>query len=189
MEVPERAYWNKEVARILNIADSTVRKWSITLEQHGYAFHKGNKDSRAFTQHDIDALMYFKELTKNGSYSLEQAAKLVVERFGERRDASVSASVTPGSRSDERHTGVTSEQFQELLEINKKQLEMNEILIRRISEQTEIIKKQFESIDTLQNMIVSNEEQKLLEVKDFEQGKDEKKKINNVFSKFFGKRQ
>ncbi|RYL93915.1 hypothetical protein EWI07_07050 [Sporolactobacillus sp. THM7-4] len=42
----ENAFWTKEVADILQIAESTLRKWCIQLEKNDYTFTKGTNGSR-----------------------------------------------------------------------------------------------------------------------------------------------
>ncbi|MFP7226175.1 DUF3967 domain-containing protein [Priestia filamentosa] len=77
----EKAYWNHEVAKLLEISDSTLRRWCIQLESNGYTFIKGKNESRAFTVHDLDALSLFKELVKVERKTKETASKEVIERY------------------------------------------------------------------------------------------------------------
>lgn len=165
MQTEEKAYWNKDVSRILGIGESTVRKWCLELEKNGYKFSRGYKDSRAFLQHDINALTYFKDLTKVGSYTLEQASILVVERYQDREVNDITVSVPEG---DNRSLQAIEESMKKLVALTeehlmmaKEQKEINKILLKKLDERDSLIESQFRYIERL------NEEQaatKLLEL-------------------------
>lgn len=157
MQTEEKAYWNKDVSRILGIGESTVRKWCLELEKNGYSFNRGYKDSRAFLQHDINALTYFKDLTKVGSYTLEQAAILVVERFQDREVNDITVRVPEG---ENRSLQAIEESMKKLVALTeehvmmaKEQVELNEILLKKLDERDSLIESQFRYIERL------NEEQ------------------------------
>lgn len=48
-----RFYWSNEVATILNIGDSTLRKWCLQLERCGVKFLRDENGRRAFNEGDI----------------------------------------------------------------------------------------------------------------------------------------
>ncbi|MDQ0353081.1 DNA-binding transcriptional MerR regulator [Alkalibacillus filiformis] len=77
----EKAYWTHEMASILNVSDSTLRKWCIALEEEGYIFTKGENNSRAFLVRDKKALIYFKQLVKVEGRTIKKASKQVFEEF------------------------------------------------------------------------------------------------------------
>lgn len=91
----ENTYWSRELADLLQIGNSTLRKWCRLLEAHGYRYIKDEHDRRAFTDHDALALRYFKELTQEKGVSLDIAAKAVVERFSREATRFVSLGDTP----------------------------------------------------------------------------------------------
>lgn len=165
MQTEEKAYWNKDVSRILGIGESTVRKWCLELEKNGYKFNRGYKDSRAFLQHDINALTYFKDLTKVGSHTLEQAAILVVERYQDREVNNITVRVPEG---ENRSLQAIEESMKKLVTLTeehvmmaKEQKEINKILLKKLDERDSLIESQFRYIERL------NEEQaatKLLEI-------------------------
>lgn len=162
MQNEEKAYWNKDVSRILGIGESTVRKWCLELEKNGYSFNRGYKDSRAFLQHDINALTYFKDLTKVGSHTLEQAAILVVERYHDREGNNITAHVPEGNN---RSLQAIEESMRKLIELSeerlmmaKEQAEINRILLKKIDERDSLIESQFRFIERL------NEEQTATEL-------------------------
>lgn len=77
----ETTYWNKELASILGIGDSTLRKWCIELEKNGYEFYKDKQGNRAFTDRDAFAMRKFKELVQTRQLTLENAASAVISTF------------------------------------------------------------------------------------------------------------
>lgn len=156
MSNDEKAYWNKDVSRILEIGESTVRKWCLELEKNGYTFIRGHKDSRAFLQHDLNALTFFKELTKVGSYTLEQAAKLVTERFKEREVSNITASVPGGNELSDRSLQEISDSLKELVILSTEQVEINKALLKKLEERDSVIESQMRYIQRM------NEERTLL---------------------------
>lgn len=155
MSTEQKAYWNKDVSRILEIGDSTARKWCLELEKNGYTFIRGHKDSRAFLQHDLNALTYFKDLTKVGSYTLEQAAKLVVDRFKE-REVIETATVPLENDFSNRSLQEISDSLKELVILSTKQVELNRVLVEKIEKRDMIIE------NLLRHTEKTNEERTLI---------------------------
>jgi transposase len=80
----EKTYSSRELAESLGIGGSTLRKWCMLLEQHGYRFQRDAQNRREFRQADASALRTFQELTKQQMMPLEEAAALIVKRTGTR---------------------------------------------------------------------------------------------------------
>lgn len=74
----ERTYTGKEVASMLGIGASTLRKWSMLLEQHGYWFLRDSQNRREYRQIDVAALQRFYRLTKDQLFPQEEAAHMIV---------------------------------------------------------------------------------------------------------------
>lgn len=74
----ERTYSGREVADLLGIGASTLRKWSMLLEQHGYWFLRDSQNRREYRQMDIAALQRFYRLTKDQLFPQEEAALMIV---------------------------------------------------------------------------------------------------------------
>ncbi|MFC7372601.1 hypothetical protein ACFQPF_13065 [Fictibacillus iocasae] len=85
----ERAYSSKEVAEELGIATPTVRKYGQILERNGYEFLKDG-DRRIFVQSDVNVLIALRDTDKQ----LDDAAKDLVEKQGERLKESVDTSIS-----------------------------------------------------------------------------------------------
>lgn len=76
----ERAFWTKEVAETLEIGTSTLRKWALALENQGYEFVRGEKNSRAFLERDIVVLRRMKELIQTAGMTTDAAVKVALSR-------------------------------------------------------------------------------------------------------------
>ncbi|MGN7470819.1 hypothetical protein [Brevibacillus sp. SAFN-007a] len=76
----ERTYSGREVAEMLGIGASTLRKWSMLLEQHGYWFLRDSQNRREYRQMDVSCLRRFYELTKDQLIPQEEAAQMIVSQ-------------------------------------------------------------------------------------------------------------
>jgi hypothetical protein len=76
----EKTYSGREVAHMLGIGASTLRKWSMLLEQHGYWFVRDSQNRREYRQIDVSALQRFYRLTKDQLVPQEEAAQMVVNQ-------------------------------------------------------------------------------------------------------------
>jgi len=181
----QKAYWNHEVSKILGIGESTLRKWCLALEKNGYTFIRGTKDSRAFTQHDLNATTYFKDLTKVKRYTIDQAAKLVVEKYGEREGVERTVPVIQESN---RSFEEFNDNIKLLVELSLNQEENNKKLMKHLAASEELIKEQKQVINQL---LQEREEKLLIETRSIESKTEEeetKKKrpierIKNFFKK------
>lgn len=127
-------YLNKEMSNYLNIGESTLRKWCIELEKNGYKFTKGAKESRAFTDSDIQALLLFKQLTRINKQTKEQAAATVVKKVS-RNDGN----------EEEKTICMENNQLQNIekmiRELIKNQAEINRALTQKLEQQEKYIKE------------------------------------------------
>lgn len=81
----EPVFLNKEVSERLEIGDSTLRKWSISLENAGYKFiqkEKGDIIIRMYRERDVTALLRYKELIQSKVETMDSVAKIIVDEFG-----------------------------------------------------------------------------------------------------------
>jgi DNA-binding transcriptional MerR regulator len=77
-----KSYWSHEIAIILDVSTSTLRKWSIALEKERYIFIRDKNDKRAYLECDILPLRKMHELL-SGGMDMKNAAKSVSLRFSE----------------------------------------------------------------------------------------------------------
>lgn len=145
----EPAYWTSEVAKKLEVSDSTLRKWCIQLEATGYKFVKGENDSRAFTKHDLNALQLFKQIVKVQRKTKEVASLEVVERYGARQGTSP---MQPAQMAVQAHEfkDKIDDMAQSIEEIKKQlheQMKFNQELLKQIQQRDEYISKKLENRD------------------------------------------
>lgn len=129
-----KSYWSNEVAKLLDISTSSLRKWSIALEAAGYPFLRDENDKRAYLEKDIMPLQKMRELLADGM-GMENAANAVVLRFSEQMSGSVTM-VVRGE--DER----SSERYLELITQNQEMRTILERLEQRMQEQQADMRQQ-----------------------------------------------
>jgi transposase-like protein len=174
----ERTYWSKEVADLLGIGSSTLRKWCIQLEERGYKFLRDAQERRAFTERDVMALRSFRELTRDKGVTLENAADVVISRFNpittEDRTPSVLDELP---RSGERYEALM-QKVDYLTEHTQKQEAFNQSLLELLKEQQAYIKNSIKSRDErLMTAIHELQEQrKMIAAAEEEKMKSKKKK-------------
>ncbi|MCA1024446.1 helix-turn-helix domain-containing protein [Halobacillus litoralis] len=76
-DTDELKYEPVDMAGLLEIKESTLRKYCLLLEKEGYVFEKGSLGRRWFHDNDLLVLRRFMIL-KNGDMSLESAAHAIV---------------------------------------------------------------------------------------------------------------
>lgn len=77
----EIAFYSKDTAEMLSISPVTLRKWSQELEKHGWTFSKDGHDRRAYTQSDLVALRYLRDIMRDRRETLENASIAVINRY------------------------------------------------------------------------------------------------------------
>lgn len=80
LEEEVKGYWSKDIAMQLDIATSTLRKWSLALEREGYTFIRDENERRAYIFSDLGVFKQMQKLIHNG-VSVEDAAKAVAVRY------------------------------------------------------------------------------------------------------------
>lgn len=113
----DKVYWANEVATILDVSKSTLRKWSLALEAAGYAFVRDEHDRRCYVERDIPVLRRMKAMLDDGM-TMENAALVGITLEKPRENEVMSGSVSmvvhaQNVRSEERYLEVVA-QNQEL---------------------------------------------------------------------------
>lgn len=188
MNKMEKAYWNHEVAKYLDIGESTLRKWCIELEKNGYIFIKGAKDSRAFTDHDLKALDYFKKLTKVEKHTLNQASLAVIAKYkrkGENEGAPLAMDDNNRSVEDlEEKINELLQSQKELINYQEKQEEFNKTLLKMLEKQDRYIK---ESLDKRDKLLIENirkaQEEKAAAIEETQKKKSKWQQLKEIFIK------
>ena len=79
-EENQKSYWAKDIAELLDITTSNLRRWSIDLENEGYCFYRDEHNRRAYLEKDIMPLKKLKEFLSS-NMSKNDAIKAVVSMF------------------------------------------------------------------------------------------------------------
>ena len=199
MNTSENAYWGKEVAEILQIGESTLRKWCLSLENEGYTFTRGQHKSRAFLDHDILTLRRMKELIQNKDVTLKTASEIVVSTFekGDRTRAVLQENelVEVSVPSVSSAQSVRQEELlMEVLERQERLEEQNRLLISKLGEQQKYIDEKLEKRDKqfIEAIRESQETKKLiasaLEQQEQREQKEQEEQNKGFFAKLFNKR-
>jgi transposase-like protein len=194
MNTFEKAYSPKEISLTLNIGDSTLRKWCIALGKSGYQFIRNDQNNRVYVDSDLVVLKHFQNLVKQHNMQLENAANLVVDRFGKGAFEVSTGDVPAEIEAEQRDLNRSSDEvITQLLEHIKKQEEFNQELISRLDQQQKYIDEKLSRLDERQserdNMLLESlrasqeTKQLLLEVKTAEEQKKPRKGLLRWFSK------
>ncbi|TPG65779.1 DUF3967 domain-containing protein (plasmid) [Brevibacillus laterosporus] len=76
----ERTYWANDVAELLGISTSALRKWSLRLEGQGYCIIRDENDRRAYRERDLIAFRTMKDFLDK-KMSMENASKAVYTMY------------------------------------------------------------------------------------------------------------
>ncbi|MFP7474645.1 DUF3967 domain-containing protein [Niallia taxi] len=144
-DIHEKAYSTKDLSLALAIGDSTLRKWCLALEKNGYSFIRNEQKNRVFIESDIVILKHFQGLVKQHNMQLDNASKLVIDRFGKgafdtRTDVVLVEQEKEITQSD-------SEILTTLLEHIRTQEEFNRELVQRLDKQQKYIDDRLEQRD------------------------------------------
>jgi len=180
MDSNKEHYSPKEIALILDISDSNLRKWCLAIEEAGYLFSRTDNNRRVFFERDKVALKQFRELVQVQNLSLQNAAILVAGRLKE--DASGlphGENAVTEVRSDNAVLVNVISEIEQLKELNRQ-------LLKRLDEQDKYIEERLNKRDELlmESLRESQETKQLLLAAKEE---EEKKPRRGVFSRLFGK--
>lgn len=150
---------SKELAKRLNIADSTLRKYSATLEDHGYTFKRetNNNNGRLYNDNDVALLLEVKELIYEQQQKLPMAASIALSRREDFLPAARNEAPTVPRLSDEEMLDKFEQrmraQFGELMTVEdgkkikkgiEEIVESNREEIKLLREQNEMLKQALE---------------------------------------------
>lgn len=183
----ERTYWARDIASFLDISSSTLRKWCLLLEEQGYIFIRDDNDRRAFTERDVIALKKLKELTKDGTMSLENASIAISSQYQHSVTTDgthVIESVNQPTRPIERFNEVIIK-INELAENGKRQealIKKQEALIQMLLQQTEKQEK------LLNNVLNERDEQLCTAIEEIKEARKQIAAMNEERKKSFWQR-
>jgi flagellar biosynthesis GTPase FlhF len=201
----EKAYTPKEVNITLEISDSALRKWCLALEKNGYKFIRNDHKQRVFVENDLVVLRHFQNLVKHHNMQLENAAALVVDRFG--KGAFEGGTVGVPAKKEEKQPELQrdfmrsfDDKLTELLERTKTQEEINNELLNRLDQQENFNRELVQRLEQQQKYMEERLElrdQKLMEsLRESQEVKQqflqiaasqEEEKKKGFFARLFGK--
>ncbi|MFY0147720.1 MULTISPECIES: DUF3967 domain-containing protein [Bacillus cereus group] len=133
-------YVSKDVATMLKIQESTLRKYCIMLEEHGYHFHKNEHGHRGFMDNDIITLRKLIEIKSHPDMTLKQACNAIMTWVKEKDMSEVDTDViTKTEQHDER--------YNELKEMIQQQNELLKQMAIKMDEQQRYIDERLERRD------------------------------------------
>src|SRR5699024_3352686 len=139
-----KVYSASDITALLDIKDSTLRKYCLMLEDKGYEFQKNNRDHRFFRDDDIITLRKFITLKNNGM-SLEESAEGVVlwHKGNEEEVTDVTVSQTDTRDVIERY----NDDMTEMKDMMRQQNEIINELSAKIDKQQEYIEQSIKKRD------------------------------------------
>lgn len=175
----EGLYSPKDLTDILDIGDSSLRKWCIAIEEQGYFFSRTENNKRMFLDRDLIVLKHFKQLVKVQNMSLQNAAVVVASKY---QDIRSTAGAQEDSIDGQRALEETLESFQNNVLSEIEQLkDLNRQLLTRLDEQQKYIEERLTHRD---NMLLESiretqtTKQLLLEVREEQQKKTRRGLLN-----------
>ncbi|AQQ55629.1 MerR family transcriptional regulator [Planococcus lenghuensis] len=189
-------YSPADLAALLKVKESTVRKYSLLLEEVGYEFQRNAQGQRWYRDEDVIALQKFVTLKRNGDMTLKDCAEGVLA-WSKGSDITEVRTVTYNA--DERYNSVITpaiqEEVQSLRELLEKQHETITGLQQELSAERERQEQKdqalFRAIEQLQETLDKEREQteNVLPEPDFTSPPETKtEEKRSFFSRFFNKK-
>lgn len=138
----QAVYGSSNIADILHVQESTVRKYCLLLEKSGYEFLKNEQGHRAFFDHDLIVLKKMMSLKSGADMTLEEAVKSVIA-WKNRSDIAV------GDTEEMRYIKHYNDLAEEFKTFQEQQMNFNKELIQEIRNQQEYIEQRLEQRDRL----------------------------------------
>lgn len=167
----------KEISERIEIADSTLRKWCLGLEEQNYNFVRTAQNKRMFSEKDLFVLSQMKLLIQTKNLSINNAAEIISVKYS---DDVVLSNETELERSNELSPFVVETLLELKTEIEQLK-EMNRLLLNKLDEQQQYIDNRLNKRDEmLMESLRQSQETKMLIL----EAKEEQKKKKGLFSFF-----
>ncbi|MED4534848.1 DUF3967 domain-containing protein [Metabacillus fastidiosus] len=175
----------KEVSQRLNVADSTLRKWCLSLEEHNYNFFRTDQNKRLFTVQDITVLQHFKDLVQDKNMSMNNAAMIVTSRFQKGPFSNQTdveqlierESTVPVTKSNDELLERLVTYIEQQEEYRKQQEQFNATLVAKLEEQQKYIEERLKERDAMliESLRETQETKKLVAAAEEKRQEEEKK--------------
>ncbi|RVT56443.1 DUF3967 domain-containing protein [Niallia taxi] len=129
-----------EVATLLDIKESTLRKYALLLKDAGYHFDVNEKGQRWYYNRDVIAFKKLMQFKSSPDMTLEQSANAVVAWFNQ---SNVSLSITEKNTENRRY----DDDIKELKEIINQQNNLLLELAKKMDQQQKYIDERLEQRD------------------------------------------
>lgn len=145
-----------DVCTLLDIKESTLRKYALLLKNAGYAFHTNDKGQRAYYEKDVIVIKRFLEVKNNPDMTLEQSANAVMSWV---KTSNVSLRDMTNNSVDTRY----NDDIKELKTTVQQQTDLIKELINKMDQQQKYIEKKIDERDAQLTMAIrAIQEQKLI---------------------------
>ena len=138
----QAVFGSSDVADVLQIQESTLRKYCLLLEKSGYEFLKNEHGHRAFFDDDLIVLRKMIAFKNDADMTLEEATKSVVA-WKKGND------ITVRDTEEMRYIARYNDLLGEFKTFQQQQMEFNKELIQEIRSQREYIENRLEERDRL----------------------------------------
>jgi len=182
----EKTFTCKEAADALEIGISTLRKWSLLLEQHGHVFLRNAQNGREYRQKDIALLFEIKELCRSQSMQLELAVANVTNRairreMPRREHAALSPIPKPVPSTSLEQVHRLEQKVNALAEHVSHQEQFNQQLLAKMEQQEQYIEASLKERDRRLTRLMSD----ILEAKMYVAQAKEKERKTSVWHRLF----
>lgn len=138
----QAVYGSSDIADVLQIQESTLRKYCLLFEKSGYEFLKNEQGHRAFFDNDVIVLRKMISLKNNADMTLEEAVKSVIA-WKNGND------ITVGDTEEKHYIARYNDLLNEFKTFQEQQLNFNKELLQEIRSQREYIENRLEERDRL----------------------------------------
>lgn len=132
----QTVYNSNDVATLLKIQESTLRKYCLMLEEAGYEFLKNEFGYRGYLNDDVIALKRLIEIKKHPDMTLKKACNAVVAWL---KDKSITDRNTTDITKNERHNDSYEELLNRFEAFTEQQDNFNKELIEQLKKQQSYI--------------------------------------------------
>ncbi|PGZ34510.1 hypothetical protein COE50_06290 [Bacillus anthracis] len=148
----------REVYNILEVKESTLRKYVDVLQREGYTIRKDNRGRREYTKYDVMILENLVEVSQHDGMTLEKSARLIVQKIQQAKSSNLEPEVEPKNEENKMIPMGIQEQIQQqysvmMEKINYEQqrnlLEMEQRLSEKIDRRNEQVEKRAKTRDEI----------------------------------------
>ena len=149
----QTVYSPMDVQGLLDVDDSTLRKYALVMEKNGYKFHKNKRGHRGYFDKDVVALRKLLEFNEQEDMTLERSAKAVMTWVQEQYVTVSVTSEEPAQNGGERYNEMIErlkrleEKSEQQEAHNQQQKAFNQELINQLQKQHEYITENLKQRD------------------------------------------